>query len=607
MTAKRRKNQTDGTAFSELFESGFLLRLLENARDGIFVEDMSSRIEWANPAAETMFGWSLDEMRGMRTQSLVIPPENRPPEEASGTFRYDVQDSSFKGYKIVENMRRDGSRFWIQRSYVVVSKGSDGTDPRVLVTCRDVTEQVSIDNALQRVQVDLEHAAHHDALTGLANRKRLSDVLQSDALRRAIAARHVGVLEIDIDKFKEINDTLGHAAGDATLGHVANALRSNSTQTDLVCRTGGDEFLMICLDIGSEPALMARGETLREAIGAPLRWKDQTLRIGCSVGASYVLQDDTTGEDLIRNADQALYSAKNTGRGKVVLYTEGLGAAYRDRQRLARDLRLALTERQFLVHLQPQLRLSENQVSGCEALIRWQHPERGLLTPGAFLDAAETLGLLGDIDNISMNLALDALLDLRQSGFPDMCMSINVSSSILADQNYPGLLNWALQSRNLPAQAICVEILETTILDNVDLDVITAVEKLKRLGVRVALDDFGTGYAGLAHMSSFDIDAIKLDRSMIARLSTDPRNRVIIRSIIRLCGLLGVQVIAEGVETREQYEILRKAHCPLIQGFGLARPMPVADIITWLGGATGFSGEIGQSGAGKAPDSARSG
>jgi EAL domain-containing protein (putative c-di-GMP-specific phosphodiesterase class I) len=285
---------------------------------------------------------------------------------------------------------------------------------------------------------------------------------------------------------------------------------------------------------------------------------------------------------MIQHADTALYAAKARGRGRVMQYTADLGQAQRARQTLVRDLREAVACDQFEIHLQPQLCLNSGRIRGCEALIRWRHPRRGLLAPAAFLEAADGLGLLAEIDYLSMTMALDALRTLIEAGFGHLTMSINVSAAILADINYPGLLDWALQSRGLRPDQICVEVLETTILDGSGADVVSAVARLKRLGVRVALDDFGTGYAGLAHMASFEVDAIKLDRSMIARLDHDPRNRVIVRAIIRLCRLLDMSVVAEGVETADQLAILRRAHCPVIQGFGLARPMPLDVLIDWL-------------------------
>lgn len=194
------------------------------------------------------------------------------------------------------------------------------------------------------------------------------------------------------------------------------------------------------------------------------------------------------------------------------------------------------------------------------------------------------MGILADIDYMSMNITLDALAESHAAGFDHITMAINVSASILADVNYPGLLDWGFQSRGLRPEHICIELLETTILDGSGHDIVTAVERLKRLGVRVALDDFGTGYVGLSHMATSEIDAIKLDRSMIARLDSDPRNRVIVRAIIRLCTLLEMQVVAEGVETEGQLDMLRRANCPVIQGFGLARPMRREDLITWMSG-----------------------
>ncbi|WP_371225901.1 putative bifunctional diguanylate cyclase/phosphodiesterase [Roseovarius sp. 2305UL8-3] len=556
--------------------------ILNRVRDGIVVQDMQGRIEWINPACEAMYGWNLKEVRGRRPIDFLIPAEDRPPPDQIEQFRYDPESALFRQFKISQHIRRDGSRFWNQQSYTLLDMGPKESDKKVVITCRDVTDQVHTETALRQVQVDLEHAAHHDDLTGLGNRKKLCRFLDTTAIRARISRHEIGVLQLDIDKFKDINDTLGHAAGDATLVHVAQALRAHCAPDDLACRTGGDEFLLICPGIASRNQLIARAETLHDAIQSPLQWTSQVIEVGTSIGASLPERPGTSGEELIQMADQALYAAKDRGRGQVVFYTARIGQAQKSQIQMARDLRIAVVREQFEVYLQPQLSLSQNRIVACEALLRWLHPERGLLLPGDFLCPAERNGVLAEIDYISMNLALDALVALREAGFGDLRMALNVSSSILADVNYPGLLDWALQSRGLEPDDICVEILETTIFERAGLDVTTAINRLKRLGVRVALDDFGTGYAGLAHMAAFDIDAIKLDGSMIGRLETDPRNRAVVRSIIRLSALLGMQVVAEGVETQSQLDILRRTSCSLIQGFGLARPMPVDKMIDWL-------------------------
>ena len=566
--------------------------IVDQIREGICLQDIHGRVEWMNPACEDMFGWRPGEIIGRIAQEIVTPPGRRKLGTESQDFTYDLDSSIFNRYVVREFQRRDGSRFWVQQSFAVLDLGPAESQKKVVITCHDVTAQVKTNQKLKRVHANLEHAAYHDDLTGLANRKELDRFLGSDPAAHAIRNGTLGVLQIDIDKFKDINDTLGHAAGDATLCHVAAALKRNCPPENLACRTGGDEFLVICLASDSVAVLHENAEMLLAAINKPMTWKDQELRIDASIGACLTTSHEDTGEELILKADKALYSAKRGGRGRVAIYTDAMGQKYRAQMKTVRELKAAIAGEQFEIHLQPQLCLETSVVTGCEALIRWNHPTRGLLNPGQFLPAADAAGLTSDIDYISMNLALDALTELRQGGFPDLCMSINVSSAILGDVNYPGLLDWALQSRDIDPGSICIEILETTILEGGDLEIATAIERLKHLGVLIALDDFGTGYAGLAHMSSFDVDAIKLDRSMISRLANDPRNRMIVRSTIRLCDLLDINVVAEGVETAEQLEILRRAKCPLIQGFGLARPMPMPETLDWFRTNTPLPGPI---------------
>ena len=430
-------------------------------------------------------------------------------------------------------------------------------------------------------QVDPEHAAQVDDLTDLGNRRRLAGHMRAPDVRARIARRALGVMVIDIDNLKEINARFGHGAGDAAICHVADSLHARGGPDDLVCRTGGDEFTVIC-HVTDPEALNRRAEAARAAICAPFRWQDRTIRVGAGIGTCLARGVIDLGEDLIRRAETALDVSKARGRGEVVPYTDAMGRARRIRQELAQDLEEAVRTDQFEIHLQPQLRLEDDAISGCEALIRWRHPRRGLLCPGAFLDMADGMGLMPQIDHLSMTKALDALAALHAAGFDHMTMSINVSAALLADPGYPDLLHWEIQSRGLGPDRVCVELLETTVLDGSGPDVETAISRLKRLGVRVALDDFGTGYAGIAHMASLAVDAIKLDRSMIARLDHDPRNRVIVRGIIRLCRQLQTGVVAEGVETAAQLAVLRRAGCPVIQGFGLARPMPLASLLDLL-------------------------
>ncbi len=556
--------------------------ILDHVRDGIILLDMQGRVQWMNPACEQMLGWPLPEALGKTPQSLLTPPESRGMDGAGGQFRYDLSRSIFRRFHIAHQVRPDGHRFWNQLSHSVIDLGAGDDQKMIVVTCRDITEQIKTEQALHRTKDNLEHAALHDDLTGLGNRKKLSDFLKRQRVQTALAQGRIGVLQMDLDKFKDINDTLGHGAGDATLIHVAGALHACARPGDLACRIGGDEFLLICLDIASRAALIQRGRQILQAVGMPLIWQDQSVQVRMSIGASLPIQGHVSGAMLIQQADQALYSAKHAGRGQMVVYDDRMGDAHRAARHLMRDLRRAVDEDQFTVHLHPQIDLADGRVSGCEALIRWLHPTRGLLGPGDFLEAAQQAHLLARLDQLSMAHALAALARLQEAGFGDMRMSINVSSPILTDTDYPGFLDWALQSRGLRHDSVCVEIRETTLREDGGSDIMTAVTRLRRMGVRVALDDFGTGYAGLAHMSAFEIDAIKLDRAMVHQLDSDPRSRVIVRTVIRLCALLGIDMVAEGVETQAQLDILRRAKCPVVQGFGLARPMPPEALIAWL-------------------------
>lgn len=565
--------------------------ILDHARDGIALLDIRGRILWMNPALERMLGWPLDLIRGRNPAELINPPENRPSRDQLSRFRYIPGSSLFDDFRVTRHMRRDGTRFWNQQSHALIDAGPTDSQKMVVVTCRDISEQVRVQTALVQLKDDLEHAAYHDDLTGLGNRKKLSRYLACDPVRASIQAGRVGVLQLDLDKFKQINDTLGHAAGDSVLRHLARGLADCTQPGDLICRTGGDEFLLICLNLPDKAALLQRADAVLRAAGRPLDWKDQTIVPGISIGASMcdfgvgtgtAPSGQCVGEMLIQQADQALYAAKEGGRGRAVLYTHALGARYVAERQLARDLAHAIKLNQFTIYLQPILDLRQGRITSCEALLRWHHPTRGLLAPGDFMDAALQAQLLSQIDYLAMNAALDALAALHAQGFDDLCLSLNVSSAILEDADYAALLDWALQSRGLSPSCICVEVQETAIAGSNTRDATATVTRLRRLGVRVMLDDFGTGYAGLAHMSSVQLDAIKLDRSMICRLEHDARARVITRAIIHLCALLGMQVVAEGVETQGQLDILRRAKCPMVQGYGIARPMPLEQIALWL-------------------------
>ncbi len=390
--------------------------ILDHVTDGVVLMDMRGRVLWMNPAMERMTGWKLSEVKGDNPQAYILPSELRPTKAQLNEFQYRPESSLFQGYRITQHMRRDGALFWNQQSHALIDLGPDPSQKMVVATCRDITEQVRTHDALEEIRIELEHAAGHDNLTGLGNRKKLADFLASPRVRKHLKAGHVGVLQLDLDKFKDINDTLGHDAGDAVLRHVAGAVAAQEHPGDLGCRMGGDEFLLICLGIHNPDVLLARAELILHAASAPIYWKEQPMRVGVSIGATLSTCGTTNGQTLIKKADQALYISKSRGRGRVTLYSERLGRRYNAQSQLTRDLHNAIDKEQFKVHLQPIMDLATDQITGCEALLRWHHPERGVLAPAIFLDAAEQAQLQTQIDYLSMNAALDALCNLRDAG-----------------------------------------------------------------------------------------------------------------------------------------------------------------------------------------------
>lgn len=568
--------------------TAILGEIAEGLRDAICLQDMQGRVEWMNPACENMFGWTLQEVRGRRAIDFISVPGRRMLGADSDAFIYDPDSRIFVDPIVVEFQRRDRSRLWTQQTFSLIGENSATGQQKVVVTCRDITALMRTEQKLRQAHSNMSFAATHDGLTNLANRTKLDQFLQSESTAAALARGTVGIVRLDIRKFKDINDTAGHAAGDATLRHVAGALRRNCRREELACRIGGDEFLLICFDCATEEELMRRALALRDDATAPMSWHGRHLKPDVSIGGSLISCGGPSGEELVQQANQALNAAKQGGRGTIVFYQADMGRRYHAAMTQIEEIRTALSGDQFEIYLQPQVRLADATLHGFEALIRWNHPRMGVLPPGSFLPNTEAAGLSAELDYVAMNLSLDAMAGLHAQGFADLNFSLNVSSAILGDVNYPGLLDWAMQSREIDPGLVCIEILETTILDGGGIEIATTIDRLKRLGVRISLDDFGTGYAGLAHMSSFDVDEVKLDRSMISRLASDPRNRMIVRSIIRLCDLLGIGVVAEGAETNHQLEILRRAKCPLVQGFGIARPMAVDDALDWLRSSTPF-------------------
>lgn len=418
--------------------------------------------------------------------------------------------------------------------------------------------------------------ARTDELTGLPNRRALLE-RATDALASATAERPAALLLLDLDGFKEVNDSLGHSAGDDLL-RLAGARLGRVLRTgDLLARLGGDEFAVLLTDTDLVAAERKAVE-LRQQLRDPFPVEGIRLHIGVSIGIASAPVPASTVSELLRHADVAMYGAKSSGSGVQVHVPDPAGAAF-DRLHVMEALRTAVESDQLRVHLQPQVALADGRVVGVEALVRWDHPTRGLLMPGDFLPAAEQAGLLQSLADAVLELALTAA-----AGWWDrhpVPVSVNLSAADVTDLDLPARVAAALRRAGLPPEALALELVEDTLLTNPQRarDVLSA---LRALGVRTSIDDYGSGYSSLGYLHRLPADELKLDRSLTAGVRTDPRAAAIVRHTVALAHDLGLSLVAEGVEDLAMARVLTELGCDVAQGFGIARPMPVEDFRSWL-------------------------
>jgi diguanylate cyclase len=429
---------------------------------------------------------------------------------------------------------------------------------------------------------EVREQARTDELTGLANRRVL--LARADrALAAATAQRPAALLLLDLDGFKEVNDGLGHHAGDHLLRQIGPRLQPCLRTGDVLARLGGDEFAVLLPEATLDEA-QALAERLREAVLQPFAVEDIRLHVGVSIGVATAPVPAATVEEMLRCADVAMYTAKASREG-VHAYVPDPHGGSGDRLRTMEELRTALDGDELLIHLQPQIDLVDGRVAGVEALVRWQHPVRGLLSPADLLPAAEQAGLLRPLTDTVLELALGAV---EQWWSADAVpVSVNLSAANVTDLDLPGKVAAALHRHGLPAEALTLELVEDTLMTDPERGRQVLAE-LRRLGVRTSIDDYGTGYSSLAYLRHLPADELKLDRSLTADVGTDPRASAIVEHTVALAHALGLRLVAEGVEDDDTAAALAALGCDVAQGFAIARPMAVADFRAWLAAPRGF-------------------
>jgi len=431
---------------------------------------------------------------------------------------------------------------------------------------------------LTRRQEELAFLATHDPLTGLPNRTLILDRVEQMLVRARRNPAPVAVLFVDLDNFKHINDTLGHGAGDRLLQAVAARLESAIRDTDALGRLGGDEFVVIAegMSLMAGPELIA--ERLLEALKLPFKLQDssEATRLTVTASVGIAAGDRGSAEELLRDADIAMYRAKWDGKNRYVLFESGMEEDVQSRMELEMDLREALPNDQFYLEYQPTFDLQDMSPTGVEALIRWNHPVRGVIQPNDFIPMLEETGMIVEVGRWVLIESCRQAAAWREGGHP-IGMSVNASAKQLDTDEFIESVREALTQSGLEAGALTVEITETTLMRNVE-ETAKRLSAVKELGVRIAIDDFGTGYSSLAHLQKFPVDALKIDRTFIARLTQDPEGETLIRTLVQLGKALSIETLAEGIEQSEELTLLQDERCDSGQGFLFAKPLDASAI-----------------------------
>ncbi len=541
----------------------------QTTSEAIMVTDADNRIIAVNPAFTRLTGWTLSEVVG---RSAEMFRSERHPEAFYAEIWAALKSY---GYWIGElwDQRKDGEHY-LRETAVTIVKDSFGNVKNHVIVFSDVTERKAAEDLIR-------WQANYDSVTGLPNRHMFGKQLAEGASRATETGATMALLMIDLDRFKEINDTLGHSVGDRLLAKVSDRLKEGKRAGDAIARIGGDEFALILTDLADASEAEGIARDLLGRFETPVTVDFEQVYITASIGISLYPGDTQSLEELFRNADQALYAAKGFGRNCLHFFTPALQRAANVRMRLANDLRQAIADGQFVVHYQPIIDLQCGQVVKAEALVRWQHPTRGLVSPATFIPLAEDTGLILPLGDWVARQAIAEVAHCRRTYAPNLQIAINQSPTQFRSPAFSGL-GWMaeLARHGLTGQAICLEITEGVLL-NAEPTVMNTLIAFRDAGIEIAIDDFGTGYSSLAYLRKFDIDTLKIDRSFVSDL--EGAGLDICEAIIVMAHRLGLKVVAEGVETEQQRDVLKSIGCDYAQGYLFAPGLPSEAFEAMLG------------------------
>ena len=540
--------------------------LAENTTDVIIWCRLDGTHKYVSPAARRLLGYEPDELVGTPALDSVHPDETEDFRRVLDDLRHGrIEQTTCQ----MRYRRKDGGYVWVE---VSISRTKGLTTDWLsgwVASLRDVS-------ARKEAELQIAHMAMHDALTGLPNRLLFRDRLNQELANARRYGGSFAVLACDLDRFKSVNDTLGHPAGDALLRIVADRLISVVRNVDTVARLGGDEFAIILSWLDGPQAVNAAAERIIEIVGAPIDLDGSHARIGVSIGIALGTSETEDADGLFKNADIALYRAKAAGRNTLSFYEPGMDGIVADRTALERDLSNAVREGGFVLYYQPIINLAADRPCGFEALIRWPHPSRGMVSPIDFIPLAEDTGLIVPLGAWILQEACR-----EAAGWPgDLRVSVNVSAVQFQKPGFEQAVIGALAAAGLAPQRLELEITESILIADAEA-AITCLHRLRSLGVRIAMDDFGTGYSSLSYLRRFPFDKIKIDRSFIRDI-TDPDAAAIVKAIVGIGTQRGAVITAEGVETEEQLACVRQEGCSEVQGYYFSKPLPAQEALDFV-------------------------
>ncbi|MBF0453258.1 MAG: EAL domain-containing protein [Magnetococcales bacterium] len=544
-------------------------QVFENAIEGVIITDEKGIIQTVNSAFQTITGYSEKEAVGNTTDFLQSTDQNDHLNKRKWAALH--QGNVWKGE--VWNRRKNGEAYsqWETVTAICDRAGV-------------VTNYVSVFHDLSDIKAReqlLEFRIHHDTLTDLPNRGLFIDRLKQSVITAQRTKGKVLVLFLGLDHFKKINNSLGHGSGDQLLKSVAHRFRDFIREEDTLCRLGGDSFGFILREIGHLKDALTVVQKLTGVLSEPFYIKGHELHITASSGITLYPDDGEDTESLIKYADMALTRAKLAGRDGCQFYTETMGQQADRRLTLEKNLRVALEKEEFILHYQPKLSFGSHQVVGMEALVRWQHPETGLISPGEFIPVAEETGLIIPLGDWILRAACRQTKIWLDAGYTPLKVAVNLSARQFRQVGIFDLIKQILEETGLPAEMLELEITESMVMDDVE-GAIATLTQLRSHGISIAVDDFGTGYSSLSYLKRFPIHTLKIDQSFVRDLSSDSKDAAIIESIISLANGLDLRVVAEGVETGEQLIFLEVEGCNEVQGYHYSRPLPAEAFLTFL-------------------------